>query len=85
MLALAQSLVELGSAIASNAARRAVGTLIGLLCVLGLGATSALFLTMAAYRALEQTTGEIQASLICGGLYLIAALIALVALQARKL
>lgn len=84
MLDLAQSLVAVGAAIAANAARRAVGAIVGLLCVLVLASTSILFFTMAGYRALEQAIGAIQAPLIVGGVYFVAALIALVAVQARK-
>ena len=84
MLDLMQSLVAVGTAFALNAARRVVGTIMGLLCAFGLGATSALFFTIAGYRALEQAIGGIYAPVVAGALYLVAALIALLVVQARK-
>jgi hypothetical protein len=81
---LVQSLAAVGAAFALNAARRAAGTIVGLLSVFGLGATSALFFTIAGYRALEQAIGGIYAPVVVGALYLVAALIALLVVQARK-
>lgn len=85
MFELVQSLAALVAAFASNAARRALGTFIGLFCALGLCATSAFFFTMAGYRALDRAIGEIYAPAAMGAAYLVMTLITLLIVQGRRL
>lgn len=79
-----QSAIAIGAALAMNAARRAAATLAGYLVAGLLLAASLAFLTLSAYRALGHSIGDVYAALIVGAAYLVAALIALLALSLRR-
>ena len=81
---LVQSLVALGAALAINSARRAAVTLLGYLASALLLATSVVFLTLAGYRAISQSIGDVYAALVMGAVYLLLALIALLVLGRRR-
>jgi hypothetical protein len=84
MFDLLQSLLALGAALAANAARRTIGTVVGMLCAFGLMAVSVIFFTIAAYRALERAVGDIYAPAAIGCFFFVAFLIALLVVQKRK-
>ena len=79
-----QSAIAIGAALAMNAARQAAATLAGYLVAGLLLAASLAFLTLSAYRALGHSIGDVYAALIVGAAYLVAALIALLALSFRR-
>jgi hypothetical protein len=79
-----QSAIAIGAALAMNAARRAAATLAGYLVAGLLLVASLAFLTLSGYRALGHSIGDVYASLIVGAAYLVAALIALLALSFRR-
>ena len=54
------------------------------LIVAGLFTASLCFLTLAGYRATMQAMGEVSASLIVGGVYFVAGLVALLVIQFRR-
>ncbi len=84
ILALAKSVALYGAVIAANAGRRLAVTIAGYLVAGGLFAVSLCFLTLAGYRALLQAIGDVYASLIVGGVYLVAGLVALLVIQFRR-
>lgn len=84
MLEILKSLLAIGAAMAAQAARRTIGTIAGMACALGLGAVSVMFFTIAGYRGLERTVGDIYAPTIMGCCYLVASLIALLVVQSRR-
>ena len=59
-------------------------TIAGYLVAGGLFAVSLCFLTLAGYRAILQAIGDIYASLIVGGVYFVAGLVALLVIQFRR-
>lgn len=75
------ALLALFRSIAVEAARRAALMLAGYLLAGGLMTAGLVFLTLAGYRALAHGLGDVAAALIVGGAYLVASLIALLALQ----
>jgi hypothetical protein len=84
MIALLEALTAAGSVALASAARRAAFSIGGLaLCAVLLVASLAFF-TLAAYRALEQTVGEIHAPLVVGAAYLVLALAGLLVVQSRR-
>ena len=83
MLPLLQAFAALGAGIAQAAARRAAATAAGLLFAGSLLLASLGFFTLAAYRALALSIGEINAPLVVGTVYLVAALLALLIVQRR--
>ena len=83
LLALAKSVALYGAVVAADAARRTALTLAGYLLAAGLFAVSLCFLTLAAYRALAEALGGVQASLIVGCVYLVAGLVAMLVVQFR--
>jgi hypothetical protein len=84
MLPLLQAVATLGATIAANAIRRAATAAVALLVAAVLLLVSLGFFTLAGYRALAQTLGEVQGSLIVGGAYLVAGLVALLVVQSRR-
>jgi apolipoprotein N-acyltransferase len=84
LASLVKSAALIGAAAAANAGRRAATTIIGYLFVAGLFITSLWFMTLAAHRALASAVGDVLASLIVGGAYLLAALVAALILQLRR-
>jgi len=84
LLTLARSVALFGAAAALEAARRAAVKaasylLVGMLLTVSLG-----FLTLSGYRAILSALGEVYAALIIGCVYLVAALIAMLAVQMRR-
>jgi hypothetical protein len=84
MLSMLQSAMAFGTALAANAARHAAATLAGLLISTALLVASLAFFTLAAYRALCHSIGDVYALLIVGGGYFVASLIALLIVQFRQ-
>jgi hypothetical protein len=70
--------------IAVDAARRAAITLAGYLMAAGLMAAGLVFVTLAGYQALAHALGDVAAALIVGSGYVVASLIALLALQLAR-
>lgn len=64
--------------------QRAALVLVGYLLAGGLMAAGIAFITLAVYRALLHGVGDIAAALIIGGGYVVASLIALLALQLSR-
>ena len=79
-----QSALAIGAALAMNAARRAAITLAGYVLAGLFLVASLAFLTLSGYCALGQSLGDVYAALIVGAAYLVAALIALLALSFRS-
>jgi hypothetical protein len=84
LLTLARSAALFGVTAALEAARRAAVTaasylLVGMLLTVSLG-----FLTLSGYRAILSALGDVYAALIIGCVYLVAALIAMLAVQMRR-
>lgn len=84
LLTLARSAALFGAAAALEAARRAAVKaasylLVGMLLAVSLG-----FLTLSGYRAILSALGDVYAALIIGCVYLVAALIAMLAVQMRR-
>ena len=73
-----------GAVAAANAGRRLGVALVGYLGVLALLIVSLCFMTSAGHQALVAAVGEIPASLIVGAVYLVAALVLALWLQARR-
>lgn len=84
MAAFLEALTAVGSVALVNVARRAAFSIGGLALCAALLVASLAFFTLAAYRALEQAVGEIQAPLAIGGAYLILALAGLLFVQSRR-
>jgi len=84
MLAILQSVVAIGVGSAMAAARRAAITVAGLLVAAALLVTSLGFFTVAAYRALSHSLGDVPALLIVGCVYFVASLITLLIIQSRQ-
>jgi len=84
MAPVLQPIIALGAAFAMNAARRAAGTLAGLLLSAVLLLASLAFFTLAAYRALCHSIGDVYALLIVSIGYFVASLIALLIVQFRQ-
>jgi len=84
LLSLVKSVALYGAVIAAGAARRAAVSLAGYLIAGGLFVVSLCFLTLAGYRAITQSIGDVYASLIVGGAYFVAGLIILLVLQFRR-
>ncbi|MBS0525733.1 MAG: hypothetical protein JSS04_19045 [Proteobacteria bacterium] len=84
MVALLEALTAVGAVALAGAARRATLSLAGLTLCAMLFVVSLAFFTLAGYRALEQTVGAIHAPLAIGGVYLVLALVALLAVQSRR-
>jgi hypothetical protein len=83
MPALLHAIVSLSASIAQSAARHAAITLAGLLLSGTFLIASVAFFTLAAYRALAQSIGQVHAPLVVGTAYLVAALITALFLQRR--
>ncbi|SKA09403.1 hypothetical protein SAMN02745126_03463 [Enhydrobacter aerosaccus] len=64
--------------------QRAAMVLVGYLMALGLMAAGVGFITLAAYRALLHGVGDVAAALIIGAGYVVASLIAMLALQLSR-
>jgi len=84
LASLARTAAMIGAAAAANAGRRAAAEIAGYLVVAGLFVTSLWFMTAAAHRALTSALGDVLASLIVGGAYLLAALVMALILQFRR-
>ncbi len=84
MVPLLQSVMALGIAFAMTAARRAAATLAGLLLSAAMLVASLALLTLAAYRALCHSIGDVYALLIVGCGYFVAALITLLMVQFKQ-
>lgn len=84
MLPLLQTLATLGSNIAVTAARQAAVMLAGLLLAGSLLLASLGFMTLAAYRALVASVGDVHAPLLLGAAYLILTLLTVLAVQSRR-
>lgn len=84
MLAILQSVVAIGAASIVSAARRAVVTAAGFLVAAALLVTSLGFFTVAAYRALLHSLGDVVAPVIVGCAYFVASLIALLVVQFKR-
>jgi hypothetical protein len=84
MLAILQSAMALGAALAINAARRAAAVMAGLLLAAALLVASLGFFTFAAYRALSHAIGDVYALVIIGCGYFVASLIALLVVQLKQ-
>jgi hypothetical protein len=84
LLALARSIALYGATIALDAARRAAVTLVGYIVVGMLLLASLAFLTLATYRAISLSLNDVYAALIVGCSYLLLALVAMIALYARR-
>ncbi len=84
LLALARSVALYGATVALDAARRAAVTIFGYVLVGMLLSVSVAFLTLAAYRAISLSLNDVYAALIVGCAYLLLALIAVIALLARR-
>lgn len=79
-----RSVALIGAAMVAHGARRAGATLAGYLAVALLLAVSAGFFTLSGYRALALALGDIYASLLVGGSYLVMALLAIIVLLAHR-
>jgi hypothetical protein len=84
MLAILHSVVAIGVASLMAIARRAAVTVAGLLAAAVLLVTSLAFFTVAAYRALSHSIGDVYALLIVGCAYFMASLIALLIVQFKQ-
>ena len=84
MLPILQSVVAIGVASAMVTVRRAAVTVAGLLVAAALLVTSLGFFTVAAYRALSHSLGDVSALLIIGCAYFVASLIALLIVQFKQ-
>jgi hypothetical protein len=84
MVALLEALTAVGSVALVGVARRAALSIAGLALCAALFVASLGFFTLAAYRALEQAVGRIDAPLAIGGAYLVVALTGLLILQSRR-
>lgn len=84
LLNLARSAAEVGAALALDSARKAAVSLAGYLVVGLLMAISLAFLTLSGYRAICLGLGDIYAALIVGISYLMASLVAMLAVQMRR-
>jgi hypothetical protein len=84
MAPLLQSVVALGTVLAVSAARRAAIATTGYLIAGLMLATSLGFFTLAIYRALRLSVGDIYALLIVGCGYFVASLIALLIVQFKR-
>ena len=84
MLPILQSVVAIGVASAMATVRRAAVTVAGLLVAAALLVTSLRFFTVAAYRALSHSLGDVSALLIIGCAYFVASLIALLIVQFKQ-
>jgi hypothetical protein len=84
MLPILQSVVAIGVASAMATVRRAAVTVAGLLVAAALLVTSLGFFTVAVYRALSHSLGDVPALLIVGCAYFVASLIALLIVQFKQ-
>lgn len=84
LLNLARSAAVVGAALALDSARKAAVSLAGYLVVGLLMAISLAFLTLSGYRAICLGLGDIYAALIVGCSYLMASLVAMLAIQMRR-
>ncbi len=84
LLALARSVLALGAGVLVASGRRIAGTLAALLGVGMLFVVSLAFLTLSGYRAILASVGDVYAPLIVGSLYLVAGLVAALAVQMRR-
>lgn len=84
LLNLARSAAVVGAALALDSARKAAVSLAGYLVVGLLMAISLAFLTLSGYRAICLGLGDIYAALIVGCSYLMASLVAMLAVQMRR-
>lgn len=84
MLPILQAVVAIGVASAKATLRRAAVTVAGLLVAAALLVTSVAFFTVAAYRALSQSFGDVHALLIVGCVYFVASLITLLIVQFKQ-
>jgi hypothetical protein len=89
MLPILQSVVAIGvasamAAVRRAAVRRAAVTVAGLLVAAALLVTSLGFFTVAAYRTLSHSLGDVPALLIVGCAYLVASLVALLIVQFKQ-
>ncbi len=83
-LTLVRSLALLASAIVVQSARRAARTVAAYLLVAGLLTASLAFLTLAGYRAIGQSLGDVSAAAIVGCAYLLAALLVLLVILLKR-
>lgn len=83
LASLLKSLVLIGSAAAGSAVQRTASTIMAHLFVAGLFGISLGFLTFSGHAALTAAIGSILASLIVGGAYLFAGLVAMLFVQSR--
>ena len=81
LLTVVRSAALVGAALALDAARKAALTMAGYLLVGVFVLLSLGFLTLSGYRAICLGLGDIYAALIVGCIYLVAALIAMLAVQ----
>ena len=84
LVALARSLATVGAGILVASGRRVAATLAACLLVGMLLAVSLAFLTLAAYRAIVASVGDVYAPLIVGCFYLVAGLVAALVVQMRR-
>ena len=84
LLALAKSVVTLGTGVLVASGRRLAATLAACLLVGLLLAVSLAFLTLSGYRAILSSVGDVYAPLIVGCVYLVAGLIAALVVQMRR-
>ncbi|MDI1287285.1 MAG: hypothetical protein PSV46_23065 [Reyranella sp.] len=84
LLTLARSAALFGATAALEAARQAAVTAASYLLVGALLTVSLGFLTLSGYRAILSALGDVYAALIIGCVYLVAALIAMLAVQTRR-
>ena len=84
LLALAKSIVTLGTGVLVASGRRLAATLAACLLVGLLLAVSLAFLTLSGYRAILSSVGDVYAPLIVGCVYLVAGLIAALVVQMRR-
>ncbi len=82
--AVAKSIALFGAVAAGNAVRRTGSMVAAYGLIAGLFAISLCFLTFAGYQALALALGNIYAALIVGTGFLVAGLLATVAIQARR-
>lgn len=84
MISLLETAANVGAGAFAKAARRTIASAMGLLLSTCFFLVSLAFFTLAAYRALAVTIGDIHTPLIIGGSYLVVALVALVIVQSRR-